>query len=607
MKRVKKLLSLVLAMMLVLAMGSTVMAGAPTTPGADTTHTITIKNAYEGHVYGAYQVFSGTFFEGKLSNIKWGASVGDAGGSTLLGYLQGDDTFVKDGANVFADCATAEGVADVLATFGDNSDLLNAFAAHVEKVLSENPVGKSNGSTEKDGKFVYEIPVVGDGYYLIKDENGSMLDDEESSFTKLILEVVDDVTAETKVEALSVSKKIVDKDGNETTLNSVSVGDVIDFKVESKVPAMYNYDTYPLIVRDTPSEGLTFNKDVKVTIGGKEITSGYKIYLTPAEGNRGTEEITADTDMAGKSFQIEFDDLKALQAAEGFATDDLIEITYSATVNDAAVTSGANTNSVKLIYPKPVDPENPDEKDPFGETPESKTESYITKIQLIKKADSEDGEALSGAEFKLTGTSMHRVKATGIRFVPNEAGAYWKLKDNTYTDTDPETEGINKDNYVTPYERYDRVEYEEYVDTTEQKEITAWVDETNGELIFEGLGEGKYEITEITAPNGYNKLETPIKIWITLEKPTEAGKEAIWKAYEYTEEDADGNPIIAEGSKDLFNNEKSMVVYTVVNKSGATLPSTGGIGTTIFYVLGGILVVGAGIMLVVKKRMSSEK
>ena len=229
MKRVKKLLSLVLAMMLVLAMGSTVMAGAPTTPGADTTHTITIKNAYEGHVYGAYQVFSGTFFEGKLSNIKWGASVGDAGGSTLLGYLQGDDTFVKDGANVFADCATAEGVADVLATFGDNSDLLNAFAAHVEKVLSENPVGKSNGSTEKDGKFVYEIPVVGDGYYLIKDENGSMLDDEESSFTKLILEVVDDVTAETKVEALSVSKKIVDKDGNETTLNSVSVGDVKDF------------------------------------------------------------------------------------------------------------------------------------------------------------------------------------------------------------------------------------------------------------------------------------------------------------------------------------------------------------------------------------------
>ena len=45
---------------------------------------------------------------------------------------------------------------------------------------------------------------------------------------------------------------------------------------------------------------------------------------------------------------------------------------------------------------------------------------------------------------------------------------------------------------------------------------------------------------------------------------------------------------------------------TVANNKGATLPETGGMGTTIFYALGSILVLGAGVLLVVKKRMSAE-
>ena len=129
---------------------------------------------------------------------------------------------------------------------------------------------------------------------------------------------------------------------------------------------------------------------------------------------------------------------------------------------------------------------------------------------------------------------------------------------------------------------------------------------------FEGLGAGKYTITELVAPDGYNLLQEPIYIEIELaitdDLDTEGNPVVVWNAYYL---DKDGNRLtddagevkkvsLVDGSGNIFNLE-------VVNNSGATLPSTGGIGTTIFYILGGILVVGAGIMLVVKKRMSSEK
>ena len=73
--------------------------------------------------------------------------------------------------------------------------------------------------------------------------------------------------------------------------------------------------------------------------------------------------------------------------------------------------------------------------------------------------------------------------------------------------------------------------------------------------------------------------------------------------------DADGNVV---GKDESTTNEDTtvgtnVVPLVVVNQNGTELPSTGGIGTTIFYVLGGVLVVGAGVLLIVRKRMSSEK
>lgn len=624
MKRAKKLLSLVLAMMLVLAMGSTVIAAAPSTPtvpGGENEHTIVIKNENGGHTYGAYQIFSGTFYEGKLSNIDWGKNVD---GERLLAALKADAAFGEGEGNAFAGCTTAQEVAGILGTFKDNSAMLDSFADQAGKFLKDGPAATSVEGTAAEGeKTPYTITVVGDGYYLVQDEEGTITDTD--TFTKYILQVVGDVNVDAKSEAMSVKKTIVDEDGNDITINDVNVGDVIPYKITSKVPATNGFESFTFVVRDKAGAGLTFDNKPVVKVGNDTLVRGvdYDVYaITIAEDGTVTRgEVIAEDAVVpdGQSFDIVFADFVALQAKYTFNAGDDIVITYNSTVNEAALTTiDGNKNEASILYSK--DPANPDE--PLGETPSSQTVSYIANIQL-QKIDGTSKNPLSGAQFELFGSSLNKVKTTGVKFVKEteivegsgyelaDDKNYYLLKDGSYTSTAPGEPNVNQDSYAEPDTVYKKVTYTKYEEVETQKTITAWVDD-QGILKFEGLGAGKYTITELVAPDGYNLLQEPIYIEIELaitdDLDTEGNPVVVWNAYYL---DKDGNRLtddagevkkvsLVDGSGNIFNLE-------VVNNSGATLPSTGGIGTTIFYILGGILVVGAGIMLVVKKRMSSEK
>ena len=112
-------------------------------------------------------------------------------------------------------------------------------------------------------------------------------------------------------------------------------------------------------------------------------------------------------------------------------------------------------------------------------------------------------------------------------------------------------------------------------DKTHVTEITT---DTTGTFTIEGLDAGTYYLTETVAPAGYNKLSGPVKVEI---KPT-----------------------TAEGSTELTY---TTVEAKVENNAGTELPSTGGIGTTIFYILGGVLVLGAVVLLVTKRRMNMNE
>ena len=105
----------------------------------------------------------------------------------------------------------------------------------------------------------------------------------------------------------------------------------------------------------------------------------------------------------------------------------------------------------------------------------------------------------------------------------------------------------------------------------------------DGMIAVEGLDADTYYLEETKAPGGYNRLAGPVKVVISHDVST------------------DGASMTHTLKQDTTNVEK----VEIENQSGTELPSTGGIGTTIFYVLGSILVIGAVVLLITKKRMSA--
>lgn len=96
-----------------------------------------------------------------------------------------------------------------------------------------------------------------------------------------------------------------------------------------------------------------------------------------------------------------------------------------------------------------------------------------------------------------------------------------------------------------------------------------------GKFTIRGLDAGTYYLTETQQPAGYNKLKDPIKI-----KIDEAGVIKV-----------------------VTDKEDEVTEVKVLNKTGSSLPSTGGMGTTLFYIFGAILVISSGVVLITKKRM----
>lgn len=143
-----------------------------------------------------------------------------------------------------------------------------------------------------------------------------------------------------------------------------------------------------------------------------------------------------------------------------------------------------------------------------------------------------------------------------------------------------------------------------YAGTTAKEGLTNQITTPeNGVIIVKGVKSGSYKITEVTAPAGYNKLTAPVTV--------EAVKTGSSSTHTTVYLDENGNITNTETDKKTEVNVDidtiAATAVVVVNKAGTELPSTGGMGTTIFYVLGAVLVVGAGVLLVTKKRMSQSE
>lgn len=117
----------------------------------------------------------------------------------------------------------------------------------------------------------------------------------------------------------------------------------------------------------------------------------------------------------------------------------------------------------------------------------------------------------------------------------------------------------------------------------------------------DGLAVGDYVLVETKTPDGYNTMDD-LYLTITAETVEAADGSASVTKLTVTVTDADGNSVSGFDA----NSNTQTITTSIKNTKGSVLPSTGGIGTTIFYVVGAIMVFGAAVVLITRRRMRAE-
>jgi LPXTG-motif cell wall-anchored protein len=172
-------------------------------------------------------------------------------------------------------------------------------------------------------------------------------------------------------------------------------------------------------------------------------------------------------------------------------------------------------------------------------------------------------------------------------------GGYYKQADgNTYVSKDAAQADVT---YEEGYILYTRTVSRTAVEKSAEAINKTLAVGEDGKIEVDGLAAGKYLITETQAPNGYNKLDYPIELEVKFVLDTNNIGQWTYSA------------TMNGTSLSVTNGEITGNELRVVNKQGSTLPVTGGIGTTIFYVVGTVLVLGAGVLLITRKRMKDAR
>ncbi len=607
MKNMKKILALLVAVMVLIASMSVAFAAGPE-------YKITVTPSGEGvsidgKEFKAYKLFDATY-----------STTSDA----VAYSINVDSYFYKteavktilDNYFTFTDTADAN-VKTVTPKAG--FDVAQAYAL-TEALNGKLPSTEDAKATAADDKA--EITVPSAGYYIVTgegvaNEGGAVIAATAVTTAKPTASI------RAKIDAPSIDKEVDTPIDTAKHENQKSIGDTVTYTVKTKVPDMTGYtQKYFFVVTDTLSKGLTLVDDYAADNAEKK--GGFTITLGDKTLVRGTDYVIEKTDYsesAGTTITIVFKNFiqyKGTYNAETQVWDNSKEgsnivITYNAILNDNAVLGNeGNPNDVNLEYSnnpndegegQPDNPDKPRPGDATGKTPNHTTKTYVTGIELLKIGDNNVANKLKDVEFVVTGTALNDIKETTYeRYVKvaEGTGDYYLLKDGSYTTTaiqnDPDQDGYNGNLYAETAKNY-KLEAGTTFSKTSGQEVTYKVKtDANGLITLSGLGEGTYVIKEIKTNDGYNLLENPVTIVVTAQTKVESEK-TVFDTWKFKKDsDAESTTV----------NSNNRFEFTVNNNKGTVLPSTGGMGTTILYVGGSILVILAAVLLITKRRMNAN-
>lgn len=547
MKAFKKLSMLFVAVAMMMTTVSTAFAAGETSVGNGN-----LKIDRNGATYNVYKVLGSKNKQVNGNNLVMYTETSDFKGffdGTSYKFDVDQGILVKNDKGEFEVMETSEN--DGLAEITENDPKPNAkVQSEKSKMLTKELIDfiEENSIKPTDSINGMEDNSLTQGYYLVVETTESIKSDGTSTGRVPSLAMLINVNPQKAVHIIpkDASIDIVKKVNNQDD-NVAGVGDILPFSINSSIPTYAeNYKNIKYSVTDNMSKGLTLDEttinitvdSIKVVENGVVLHKDYlKNLLENDKLNIKKEEATGNTIM---TFEFNYDKLKNSALAGKN-----VHIEYKAEINTDAVVFDANTNTAQLDYTV----------NPNGKTDGivDHTDTYTYGLQLLKidgNATENDKNAtnpLAGATFKVTKVTENGDVITDVNDVEN---------------TDRENLG----------------------------KITTGDD---GILYLAGLGEGFYQIEEVTAPEGFVKLDGHITIHVT------ANSDKKTATIELKESNGDIASIVEKA-------DNGNIQLTVKNYKGINLPETGGMGTTIFMIGGAALIALAGVMLVVYSKKSKK-
>ena len=501
------------------------------------------------HTYSAFQIFKGDV-EGnnikdfKISNVDWGSNIINNSDDFLNKLREADHI-----GPLFTNAKSAQEVLAVISQWHDSDDYSIAFARFVCHYLYSNDANPTY--VVRAGSNALTIPEAKAGYYLFVDTTDFSKDDSYHSYNSFLLMVTKgnwNVPITPKAEKPTVEKKVYDNpDGTSTGGFGSSADHAINEKFQFQLTA-----TLP----DSTNRAYDYYDKYSVIFhdtlsDGITYDKDDELDSVVIKSNGNTYNITDSskytidtTDLESQNSFVVNIDVKACAKDAGFDLNDgaTITVTYTAHLNDKAYVNTAGGSTSNINKVYLTYSNNPKDESSIGKTPES-TPVYVYTYQL--------------------NNTKHQDTEKG----PALEGARFRLYSDEACTDQSEVQLYQKDGFYYP------------IKDVLGKEAVEMKSAANGTFNVKGLDAGTYYLKEITPPDGYSACKV---IPVTIK---------------------------ADHSRnDQVNLEGSNLTNDIVNikAGGITLPSTGGIGTTLFYVVGGGLMVAAIVLLVTKKRMENK-
>lgn len=664
MKKTRRIAAMVAAMALAATM-AVPMSASLTASAANPTASVVVdgntENALTGvtptkdntdHTYTAYEIFKGKYDATLgLTITAWGddidssALVADDAFKALV-----IDTTTNKTVNDFISGKTVTPALIAQALEGINSE--TAQARELAQILEKHLV-KTSGHGDELSQDSTNPTELAQGYYLVLDEyfkhdNTTGADATNDALSRYILQVAgtDAITIVPKKTYPTVTKKVKDNDdtfdgyawatGQTDAMYSdvadYCIGDAVPFRLYGTLPGTLDDYTkgYKYVFNDKCDNSLDINADsVVVDIYTADGTKKASTAPTTEETTNGVQTITTGTGNTcvitptAHALTVSFDNVKAAvtdnaettEVVEKLEATDRVVVSYTATLNaNAEIGLNGQQNKVYISYSN-----NPEWDGTGAPTTDDTNTDYaiVFTYELDNtKIDAQTKEALPDAKFVLSrtvsGAKQYAVVDNGkiAGWVSGITPSVNAAKEISWTGTATAVVGT----------------------ATTPSVITS---DSDGKFNVAGLDEGTYVLTELVAPEGYNKLEGDITVEIaanTLDDngtktvaltqeeldARESGDESTTKEVSVTadRQNWSGDPTDAlieltlsvtntdgkastTGTGDI---EEGIVAETITNAKGTKLPSTGGMGTNLFVLGGGVTMAAAGIYLVSKKR-----